>query len=250
MLKLGKKELIMKTLKGWLRGGLKTLVKWFTSSVKGTDITGKNLTEVPRNMNRSNIYHRCSDTNMDVFIDCLVNQKLERLIRFGSASPSQLEAAWESLFNEYCDLIKSPQYQYILSLSKDIGLLSTKLLTVRACLHVLSFRYSEKAIRVLISYGYKEKFPREDLLAYKASLERISLKLKAVEIALEQRKQEYHLATIDTGKKVSEESFVNTFLVLSKYMGYHVKPSQITVLEYAALLKAYEKEVELLKKRK
>ena len=243
---MAKKGLVMKISKDWHSFGQGIKTRWFTCTalVKALTLhhgrrTGKHYTS------RSNLYRRCSDTPLSIFIKVLVTRDLSYLIRKGNPSPFELSQDWEDLFSEYSELLQAPKYQYLLSLSREIGQLSTKLLTIRTCVYVLSYRHSGKAISILAGMGYKGKFDRSDMVAYVKSLESISMKSKTVEISLEQRRAEYAKATLDSGKNVSEESFIEVLLDLSKFMGFQVKADQITVLEYVSMLKKYEKWVEV-----
>lgn len=241
-----KKGVNMKMLKDWhsFSQSLKTGWFTFTALVKAMTLRRGRRTARPNTL-RSSLYRRCSETPLSVFIKVLVSRDLSCLIRKGSPSLIELSQAWEDLFSEYSDLLKAPKYQYLLSLSREIGQLSTKLLTIRTCVYVLSYRHSEKAISILAGMGYKGKFDRSDMVAYTRSLESISMKSKAVEVSLEQRRSEYAKATMESGKNVSDESFIEVLLDLSKFMGFQVKADQITVLEYVSMLKKYEKWAEV-----
>lgn len=198
----------------------------------------------------SNLYHRCSETPLDVFIDCFVNKNLMRLVKFGKANAKQVNEAWEELFTDYCEILGSPQYSRMVALIKDIGGLQSKMLAINLALRVLSVRYSYKCVQVLRKFGYNYKFSISDPDAYFKDLETVQKKSKSSELALDRALLEYKaLFEKSEGEAPTYEVFQKNLVELSKYMGFRINPKEVTVSEYVAIIKRREREIELNKRK-
>jgi len=241
----------MKTSNGLQKPGQRQRTRLFSFTKIRTGVSGlwEMIARKPYPVRLSNTYHRCSDTPLSVFIEVLLTGNLNVLVRSGKPSPLEISNAWENLFSEYCELVKAPRYVQVLSLSKEIGALTSKLLTVRACISILAYRHSAKAVYILESFGYRGDFDRSDMNRLAKVLEGINTRSKGIEIALAQKKAEYdRLIKAGSPGELSREKFASVLLDLSKFMGYQVRADQVTVLEYAALLKKYEQWVEAMTK--
>lgn len=206
---------------------------------------------IPRYKHENNLYIKCSQTPLDVFIDCLVNKNLNRLIKFGKANTRQLNEAWESLFSDYCEILGSPQYTRMVSLTKEIGMLQSKMLCITLCLKVLTVRYSYKCVQQLHKFGYNYKFSLTDPQGYWKDIETVQKKSKSSELALDRALNEYKaLFTKSEGGAPTLAVFENNLIELSKYMGFRLNQKEITVSEYVAIIKRREREIESLKREK
>lgn len=166
---------------------------------------------------------------------------------YGKATYKQINDAWEQLFTEYCELSGSPQYQRLVNLSREIGGLQSKLLSIRLCVRVLGYRYSARAVSTLKRFGYNYKFNPLDAEGYVRDLKAVMIKSRSVEIALDQSLAEYEkLLKESDGKSLTEDDFQRVLIELSKFMGFRINAKEITVSEYVAMIKRREREVEHL----
>jgi len=241
----------MTTSKSSQEHGQKTKIKSSLSIKITTALMGlcHSIAKRLKRKKQSNLYRHCFDTPLSVFIEVLITGDLNLLIKSGKPSSLEISNAWENLFSEYCELVRAPRYVQVLNLSKEIGALTSKLLTIRACLSILAYRHSAKAVYILESFGYKANWSREDMNQLAKELESISTRSKSIEIALAQKKAEYD-KLINEGSKneLTREKFASVLLDLSKFMGFQVKAEQVTVLEYTAMLKKYEQWVDAMTK--
>lgn len=239
----------MTTSNGLPSSGLQwRILKSFSSATrKGFSALWRLMTRKRNNKPRWSIYTRCSQTPLDVFIDALVNKNLGRLVIYGKATYKQINDAWEQLFTEYCELSGSPQYQRLVNLSREIGGLQSKLLSIRLCVRVLGYRYSARAVSTLKRFGYNYKFNPLDAEGYVRDLKAVMIKSRSVEIALDQSLAEYEkLLKESDGKSLTEDDFQRVLIELSKFMGFRINAKEITVSEYVAMIKRREREVEHL----
>lgn len=242
----------MKILSASRLSGLLIRVRkfFFTGIRMGLSVLWKSITRKQGNKPLSSLYLHTRETPLEVFIDALVNKNLSRLIKYGRASQRQLAEAWETLFAEYCEISGSTQYQRLINLTKEIGSLQSKLLSIQVSIRVLGFRYSSKSISTLARFGYKYRFDIQDPESYTRDVKSVLLKSKSVELALDQSLVEYQKLISSTDEKpLTEEYFEKALVELSKFMGFRVDPRQVTVSEYVAMLKRREKEIELLSKQ-
>ena len=195
---------------------------------------------------RSACFRHCAETKMDVFIDCMVDHKFNRLVKYGNPSQHEIVKAWEDLFSEYCELTNTPGYKQILRLTKEIGALNSKIMSVNLCIQVLAYRYSETCVNTLHRFGYKARFDIADKDKYLNDLRSIQTKIKAAALALEQRTAEYKKVISETnGKTPSHQYFADMMMELSKYMGFRMKADEISITEYVSIMQKREKEMEL-----
>lgn len=243
----------MTTSNGLPSNGLQwRILKSFSSVTrKGFSALWQLMIRKRHNKPLSNLYTRCSQTPLDVFIDALVNKNLGRLVIYGKATHRQINDAWELLFTEYCEISGSPQYQRLVNLSREIGGLQSKLLSIRLCVKVLGYRYSSRAISTLRRFGYNYKFNPQDPEGYLRDIKAVMTKSKSVEIALDQSLAEYDkLLKESDGKNLTEDYFQKALVELSKFMGFRVNAREVTVSEYVAMIKRREREIEYLLSKK
>ncbi len=191
------------------------------------------------------LYQVCSKTPMDVFIDCLVNQNLRRLLKYGWVTPSVLIATWEKLFSEYCELAGDPKLKSFVNLTKSIGSIQGKLIALQICLYVLNDRDSKDCAAILNKIGfpgnYKGEGKADELL-------KVTRRLKSFQFELKQKLNEYQALVKDgENSKIEPGYFDKEFVELSKFMGYRIAPGKTTVLEFVNIRNRYQKEIEVIK---
>lgn len=188
---------------------------------------------IRRSPKRENLYLRCSDLPLDIFIECIVEDKFNRLVRHGTPSQMQISNAWGIIITEYSELSDSQSYRQILSLSREVGILKAKKTSIEICLDLLMLRYSQRCVDILRELGYRISYE-----TYKKDILSIRTKSNTIDIQLKQKQIEYD-DMFKNLKKTERKQFDDTLSVLSKFMGYRVDPRQITVSEYVAMLKFY-----------
>lgn len=191
------------------------------------------------------LYQDCRSTPMDVFIDCLVNQNIKRLVKKGGVSKTLLLSAWGKLFMEYCDLSGDSKFKSFVHLNKTIGTLRSKMLAVQLCIYVLASRDSNECAETLKKLGFAGEFKGEGKAA---ELLKVSKRLKSFQFELKQKVHEYQLMIKDGQSSKLESSYFDMmFVELSKFMGYRLEPSKTTVLEFVTIRNRYQKEVEVMR---
>jgi hypothetical protein len=191
------------------------------------------------------LYHRCSDTPLDVFIDVLVNKNMPRLVRTGKATPKEIDSAWQKLWFEYCDLSGSPEYRQLFGLIKEVGYLEGKLMSIRLAIQSISSSQSNGCINILHNYGYRYAFEKSKPDEFEKDIQRVIEKSKTIELLIKAgRAQIDKINEKAQGESVKEDWFEDTLTVLSKYMGYRINRKVITVSEFVRMKKMFEMEAE------
>ena len=198
------------------------------------------------------IYQRCSDTPLNVFIDVLVNKNMPRLVRSGKATPKEIDAAWQKLWFEYCDLSGSPEYRQLFGLIKEVGYLEGKLMSIRLALQCIASASANdnNCISILQNYGYRYAFEKSKPDEFEKDIQRVIEKSKTIELMIKSgRAQIDKINEKAQGEAVKEDWFEDTLTVLSKYMGYRINRKVITVSEFVRMKKMFEMEAERMKKK-
>lgn len=197
----------------------------------------------------SNLYHRCNETPLSVFITCLVERNYAVLIRHGKARPDDTTRAWESIYSEYSDISGNPTSKILIGLSKDIAYHDAKLRSVGLCLKVLQHHADPSCIRVLRSYGYNYAFDISNPQQYARDIEAVAARTGNIVMTLKLKKAEYDRESEKvTGKPMTRLDWDKILAVLFEHYHARINPSEVTVSEFVALRKRYEAEMIALRR--
>ena len=196
------------------------------------------------------LYSRCSETPLDVFIDCVVNKNYSRLIREGKPLQKEIDAAWQKLWFEYCDLSGSAEYRQLFQLIKEAGYLEGKILSIRLAIQCISASNSTDCINILHNYGYRYAFDRANPDEFAKDIERVVTKSKSIELLLQSTKSQIDkINARQSGEKATETYFDDYLTVLSRHMGFRINRKVISVTEFLRMKKMYELETERINEK-
>lgn len=197
---------------------------------------GKPLKE----LSQSNLYYQCSETPLQIFIDCLCHKRFERLIKSGKPSQDEILNAWNELFTEYCDLSGSNEMNEVLQVTKKIGVIQAKQTAIALSVIVLSHRNSEISKDNLRQLGFNYDFDA----ALVDDLQRVISAAKSYEIELKSLQKRYEALTSKGGKSTITDAYFKRILVdLSKFMGFQLKATSTTVEEFLMIKNSYERDL-------
>jgi len=239
-----KRDRIMKTQNVWPEFGQKVRAKLpsFTALRRAVLVLWMLMHRRPKILQPSNLYQGCNECPLDVFIDCLVNNKLERLIKSGEASQKELAEAWQKIWFEYCDLSDNPEYRNMLNLIKETSYLESKLLTIRLCLQKIIHKPDENCIAILKKYGYRYDFDKSDEAKFIKDIEQVLAISKSIEIEVLRNRKQLEKSQEVKHDKVNQSTFDKMLVVMSKWIGYRLDKKILTVSEYALIGKMMEVE--------
>lgn len=225
---------------------------WLSSTGRlRASISFRSTAKRPTRSPHSNTFHQCRETPLSIFIDCIVDHNLQSLIRYGRPTESQIQQAWDELYQEYCDLSGGSSYKLLVSLANDIATIDRKITHIQICLRVLSMTDSVTCAGILRKYGYKYAFDRSRPAEFRADLDRVFNKAKVFEVVLSQKvaQREKLISQIPKGGEITREYFDRVLVDLAKHQGYRLDSFTITVGEYCHIKGAYEREIEYMNKQ-
>jgi len=200
-----------------------------------------------------NINKTCDSVLLCDFIECTTHKKFNRIKRLKWIPIPKfiLAQAWSILFEEYCTLSRNSGYESFYEGMQKVYRLDAKLLAITCAVKALSQQYDKKCVDILNSFGYTYKFDWNNKKEYFQNLNKVIGKCKVIAVERDREKARFEALTKDSKKQDPGVDYFNTSLItLSKYMGYHLNPKEITVAEFCGMTAGYEKEIEHLTKQK
>lgn len=188
------------------------------------------------------IYRHIDQITLDKFLICLCEGDQQVLIISGHPSKEELKAAWDVLYNEYCEHSGGSDYRYMLGLVKEITLISHRKTRIDLIVQVLSRFYSEELIAELRYMGYAFKFPKEDRKQFITDLNSVVKRSKTLSILLENKRRELEAYEKKGGKKPTRDYFDELIIELSKWMGFQIKESEIAVKRFVTILRRFNEQ--------
>ena len=186
----------------------------------------------------SNIYCRCSEIFLSQFIECLINNNLQVLIKEGTATQSDLAKAWELIYNEYAELNESVVYRMVLSFEKEISRLDERYTQIKTACLVLSVKHSKYFIQLLKDFGYNYQFDYANKDSFEADLINVLKKAKSILIQKEQKEKAYQKYMSEhTGQKVTPSYFDDCLTAISQFMRIDYNPETIKLTKFVNILK-------------
>lgn len=190
-----------------------------------------------------NVYTRCHQISLATFIQCLIHSNYTGLVARGNPPERQRAQAWDLLYMEYCDLSNATSQKRILAIGREVGMLESKLLTVRTAVLVLSIRYSQRMADLLHRNGYRYDLDPKSGQKYIDELSSIVKKSKVISIAIKQKRFEYdEMMAKFKNEKVTEQYFEELLVELSRFMAFRLNANELTVTEFVAIQNRFDRE--------
>jgi hypothetical protein len=215
-------------------------------SLKGSraySLWSKKRPEKSASSPRTELYLRCNQLPLNIFIDCLIDNDLSGLVIRGRPTPEQLSAAWEDIYIEYIDLSQSAESLYSIRIQAEVTLLSDEIKRVEEILYFLSPEMlpflngrENELVEILRSYGYKQRF--DFTTDYSKTIIAIRGRLNPKKLRLDSRLKEMgeYVKSKSNGKP-SRSVFDTNLVRMSRFQGYSIRAKEITVAEYVMIFK-------------
>lgn len=187
------------------------------------------------------LYKDCHDLPLYNFLKIISENDLTYLVISGSPPEKTLVDLWEVIFNEYSDLFKDKQKEYVIEVIKEITVYNLNLDLIERIVNVMVDNPSEHLAGILRSMGFIFDFNPEDQDKYIKELNLTISKAKSLLFKLENAKKELQSLQVDTDKKTNYDSVLVT---LGKYQGYRIDPKTTPVSEYVEVFNNYNREIE------
>lgn len=231
---------------------LSTLLKiWQKKKIEQSDYSEMNKADfaLPQETNQSgNIFHlSCKTLTLNPFIQALCNNDYTGLLIEGEFIEAEGINAWNEILFEYSGLIDSQDSAYILELSKEIGLLQYHIIYVDNATLLLRTENIEEIAEELRCMGYI--IPEFGSQGYLKALDMVVSTAETKIYELEMLRQEYdRLNKTKGGKKQTEEDYIRTVGMISKYQGYNIDRGTISVFDFVQLFNNYLSEMKINQK--
>ncbi len=181
-------------------------------------------------------FHDITTLSLADFITCLCDGKLNRVIIAGQPSPDELQAAWGSIYQDYCDCIKSNTQITIEQYQKSIIVAQTRFNTIALCLFRLRLEYNRDiALELKRHVAIKiADFENTDEEQYDHALEIASSKSKLLVAEIDKLKKELAaiIAKNQTQKALTKRDFSTMIMSISAYLGFQVDKFKISLSEF------------------
>lgn len=254
-----------------LKRGLQQIITRVLSRLSGSSTAPLATDRQPSEteLNLSNLYHSINDFPFNLFIRLDCDNDLSVLVKTGTATPVQLEAAKMSILDEYSIAIDPKQAKDYVNLAASIEVLSNQIdrikILISACDDTYiqnafySIGWNEEAIRGIIVKMWQELIApianelREEgfEIATNEDFERAKNGLISLEHQLQVRLNKYNQKYQSEKEEADPQTKRETYYKLLTGIRNHVKwymPDTITTREFCnqyASLVAYNKHMEL-----
>lgn len=188
------------------------------------------------------LYKDCHDLPLYNFLKIISENDLTYLVISGIPPEKTLVDLWEVIFNEYSDLFKDKQKEYVIEVIKEITVYNLNLDLIERIVNVMVNNPSEHLAGILRSMGFVFDFDPEDQEKYIKELNLTISKAKSLLFKLENAKKELQSLQVNTDKKTNYDAVLVT---LGKYQGYRIDPKTTPVSEYVEVFNNYNRDIEV-----
>jgi hypothetical protein len=150
--------------------------------------------------------------------------------------------AWEKIRSEYAEITNDIEYINNLQVLRDLNLIDNRIKIIHSTVDLMRKYYVPKLGEILDYYGYSYDWLVNEE-TYQKQLDIIISKSKTFTSDLVNKREEWQKIVSKSNESggISELVFVDTLLQLSHMQGYHIKTSEITVMEFARLINLAKK---------
>lgn len=180
----------------------------------------------------------CYELKLEPFMRMLFRKEYHLLLKSGQCSPEVLQLQWHKLYAEYVDLLEDPDQREIQNCIKDIYIWKAKFDRLELLVQLLSLNHYPALVAELKKMGYDYAFDIEQPAQYKADLLAVYNRAKTLLVQINNRKKDLErLQAKNKGQEQGMADFDMTLISLSEHFKYPIKGDDITVAQYAAMIK-------------
>lgn len=164
---------------------------------------------------------------MSEFIDYLIEGTYEN------------KEEWNEIMIDYACAIGSDSFEAYMHAHIRMATATSQYNLIESIVRVLEVDYQPGLVKELKSFGYMGQYNPELRERYIKDLNNALKKAKIHLVQAQQSKEQIERMNSESegNEKPSREMFDENLITLSKYFGYQVKDTEITVLQYCLMLK-------------
>jgi hypothetical protein len=177
----------------------------------------------------SNIYTRCNELPLSLFIDITVYKDLSLLYKDGKGEVTpELEAIWSEIYSEYAAIVGGADYLRIVNLNLEAMRLRIEIQSIEVAIHQAKIYNSEVCIDALGEMGYPIDRANltQSLTAVRSRAKGLIVKLRTIEAELLEIKAKS--SKVEPTRQYFEE-LIDSY---EKYKGFTM-PENITTYRFA-----------------
>lgn len=190
---------------------------------------------------------------LEKFLDCLYDQDFSSLIISNpenkKISFEELQDSWNKIYLAYWQIASGGIDNPVISCIKQIEEINAKLIFVDSAVIQLASTFDQDIVDMLNYFGLRCKIKKDDPTLYKQLYAITNRARRWVIDQGEIRARLEKLQADQTEKGSQREEFDDAIIAISKYQGYGVKASDITVAQYLKVMKRMEDEWNKLQMR-
>lgn len=190
------------------------------------------LTSLKRKIKPVKLLCTCGEVKMSVFVQCIVKGDYSGLISQGKPSNEQLNQAWEQLFNEYINLSGDLSVKKLLSLLKEIAILSNRLMLIEMIVSQLAVEHVPGLADQLRKLGFRFQYAEGENLMRELELTIAQSKTQLVQ--LNQAKAELEEMRSTDNKQATAQDFEMQISAIEEFKGVAIDIDTYTVARYCA----------------
>ena len=166
-----------------------------------------------------------------------LSEFIDHLLEGGANYPDK--EGWGQVMIDYAIALGSPTFEAYMDACVRMNVAASKFQLVESIVQVLEVDYSPEYVKELKSFGYMGAYNPETRGGYLRDLQSAYKKAKSFLILAKQKKEEIDRIERESAGsgEVTREVFEENLISLSKFFGYHVKDTDITVLQYCLMIK-------------
>lgn len=189
-------------------------------------------------LSSNKLINSITDLMLDKFVICLCEKDLSPLIIEGNPSKKQLQDAWQKVYDEYCDALKTKQQKGMKNLVTEVTILQQRVFAIHACVFRLSIQHSDEIVLELKKWiNVREKLKPDNKEQYEKDLQSILTRCQSkYEIELKQRAKELEESVPKENQKVDKWYFEKMIVQLQKHMGISINKFKTTVASFVFMM--------------
>lgn len=205
----------------------------------------------PSGLRRYSLYRTCDTLPLDRFVRCMCQGDLTALVSSGRPPAADvLSNVWDNIHMEYIELDGSTKTIYLNHLRRDLMLLGSKIDRVLTIIRALNILFDKRLVAELKDLGLPFRYEYADQERYRKDLMSSINYMAPWKLEYGQLEKELNamVSENESGGKVDRSYFDRVLARLSKYYGYQVQASKLTVTEYVTMFKEYLDYTDQLKR--